>query len=88
MNQLNQKYQILREDYNEVQRKNTIMRSKLANDYLVMKHLREDLEFSEDCLAIVKAENRKISTIITNMNSEINKKDYTLSTDSIDQMKN
>jgi len=64
------------------------MSSKLVNDYLVMKQLRDDLEFSEECLAIVKAENWKISTIITSMNSEINKKDYTISTDSIDQIKN
>lgn len=87
MNQLNDKYQVLREDYNEVQRKNSIMRSKLANGFLVMKHLKEDLEFSEDCLAIVKSENRKISTIITSMSSSLARTDQIMSLEGLVEMR-
>lgn len=85
---LKQKYDALFEENEAFHRKTAIMRSKLANDYLVLKHLRGDLGYAEDCLAITKSENRKISKVITSMNKEIQQKDFNFTMDSIFRFRN
>lgn len=51
------------------------MRSKLSSDYIKISELRHDLDFSYDYAYIVEAENRKLTTIISEMTSEMKKID-------------
>lgn len=84
---LRDKYDSLREENQAFTRKTNVMRSKLANDYLVLKHLKADLAYSEDRLALTLQENRTISKIITNMNSQIEEKSFLTNTNQLLQMK-
>ena len=54
-------------------KKTQIMRNKISNDYIVIKWLRDDLEHAIDYNGILSRENSKISTIIRDLNDNLNK---------------
>jgi hypothetical protein len=69
-----QTIKFLSEENHSYKEKNRILRKKLANGYIVMKNLREDVFYHEDCQEILGNENRQLTELIEKLVDTIPKK--------------
>ena len=65
--QLTEKLEAVKGDNYSNKFKNRLLRSKLNNDYLVIKNLKDDLEYQKECIRVLKQENFKIADMFQEM---------------------
>ena len=61
----------LTEEMGQKKSQNKKLRAKLSSDYVVIRTLREELVYSQECLYILKQENEKIEKLITESTAEM-----------------